>query len=55
MDTMPEFVLDGVEEWRPKPAPREGATGWETVRFQLLDEEPEPLLPSAFSTAALAP
>jgi hypothetical protein len=52
MDTLPEFVLDVVEEWRQTPAPRNGGTGWETVRFQV-DEEPEPS--SVFSTAALAP
>jgi hypothetical protein len=53
MDTLPEFVLDVVEEKR-RVVPREGGTGWETVRFQV-DEEPEPPLSSVFSTAALAP
>lgn len=53
MDTLPEFVLDVVEEWSRTPVPHDGGTGWETVRFQL-DEEPESPL-SACSTAAMAP
>jgi hypothetical protein len=52
MDTLPEFVLDVVEKEVRRAVPREGGTGWESVRFQLV-EEPEP--PSALSTAAAAP
>jgi len=54
MDTLPDFVLDVVEEKRRAAVPRDGGTGWDTVRFQL-DEEPELPLSSAFSTAAPAP
>ena len=41
MDTYPEFVQDVVEVERPEVA---GAnlTGWETVRFQVGEEPPEP-------------
>jgi hypothetical protein len=52
MDTLPEFVLDVVEEVR-RAVPRNGGTGWETVRFQLVEEPESP--PSVFSTAAAAP
>jgi hypothetical protein len=50
MDTLPEFVKD-TEAERPRRVSRAQLTGWETVVFQLEDEEPGSLL----STAALAP
>ena len=49
MDTLPEFVQDVVEGLLPAE-PVASRTGWETVRFQVVDE-PE----STFSTAAFAP
>ncbi len=51
MDTLPDFVTDQEERPRTQPVAR---TGWESVRFQLVEEE-EPPSDSDFSTAALAP
>ncbi len=49
METLPEFVQDVVEGVLPAE-PMTTRTGWESVRFQVVDE-PE----SALSTAAFAP
>lgn len=50
MEALPEFVTEEEDRPRMHAAVR---TGWETVRFQL--EEEEPPSDSALSTAALAP
>ena len=52
MDALPEFVTDGPEERRATATPKVNLSGWETVVFQVEDEE-EP--GSDFSTAAIAP
>ena len=41
METLPEFVQDVVETDRPE-LPAGNSTGWESVRFRLDDEPPEP-------------
>ena len=51
-ETWPEFVTN-LEE-APTPAEPTDLTGWETVVFELEDQEVEELL-SVFSTAAIAP
>jgi hypothetical protein len=50
MDTLPEFVKE-TESETPRRKGGVQLTGWETVVFQLEDEEPG----SVLSTAALAP
>ena len=45
MDTLPEFVKETEPESSRRIAYRQ-LTGWETVVFQLDDEEPEPALSS---------
>lgn len=52
-DTLPDFVIDNFFLEIPRRSGSCELTGWETVVFQLDDEEPEPS--SAFSTAAFAP
>jgi hypothetical protein len=55
MNTLPDFVTDREEEGRLALSSHVVLlTGWETVVFQLDDEE-EPGSDSVFSTAALAP
>jgi hypothetical protein len=50
MDALPEFVKENEPD-SPRRAARAQLTGWETVVFQVEDEEPG----SVLSTAALAP
>lgn len=50
MDTLPEFVTES-ETGTARREARRDFTGWETVIFQLEDDEPG----SVSSTAALAP
>lgn len=50
MDTLPEFVQDVMQEEGRAVALKNNLTGWETVRFQLVDEPG-----SDSSTAAFAP
>ena len=52
MDRLPDFVTDSAEPRRLVLHDSNNRTGWETVRFQIV-EEPEPS--SDFSTAAIAP
>ncbi|HEX6086336.1 MAG TPA: hypothetical protein VF266_17535 [Thermoanaerobaculia bacterium] len=53
MNNLPEFVTD--EESPPRPqSPLAHVTGWETVVFELDDDDLQ-LWDSDFSTAALAP
>jgi hypothetical protein len=54
MNALPDFVTEGDEEGRSARSSHVVLlTGWETVVFQLDDEEPGS--DSTFSTAALAP
>lgn len=59
MQNMPDFVREDDRDPRTpvRPAMTANLTGWETVIFQLLVEEPEPepAAGSASATAALAP
>jgi hypothetical protein len=50
MDTLPDFVQDVMQEEGRAIVLKNNLTGWETVRFQVVDEPgSEP------STAAFAP
>jgi hypothetical protein len=51
MEKLPEFVTNGAED-RTETAAGANLSGWETVVFQLEDEEGSG---SDFSTAAIAP
>jgi hypothetical protein len=52
MEALPEFVTNAPDERSRSATPKVNLTGWETVVFQVEDdEEPE----SDFSTAAIAP
>jgi sarcosine oxidase delta subunit len=50
MDRWPEFVIDG-EASAARPRAEQNLTGWETVVFDVEDQDGS----SDFSTAALAP
>lgn len=54
-ETWPEFVTQTDDAAAQRPAESADRTGWETVKFELEDQEIDDLLSSAFSTAALAP
>ena len=53
MNKLPEFVTEQEEMPRPQ-SPLAHVTGWETVVFELDDDDLQ-LWDSDFSTAALAP
>ena len=55
MNALPEFVIEGEREGRDVRISHVLLTGWESVVFQVGDDEPEPGSDSAFSTAILAP
>lgn len=51
MEPLPEFVTNAPEERSSRITATVNLSGWETVVFQLEDDEPE----SELSTAAIAP
>lgn len=53
-DTLPDFVIDNFFLDIPRRSGSCELTGWETVVFQL-DDDDEPDSDSDFSTAAFAP